>query len=165
MLGWFKRLGLEEAAQTVTEHNEQDSKLLRQMVEKVKVILLPSISHLSLIHKSLSNSIHYSSLLHNFITLNTYYTSQTQHSHIYFITLHISSHTNIKRVQKHSTLRRLAYCYIITNYFISSISSFLHHFLYPSCIHMYPTTISIPSCISLFLYFLCLSLPFTYLLS
>lgn len=34
---WFKKLGLEEAAQTVTDINEQDAKLLRQMIEKTKV--------------------------------------------------------------------------------------------------------------------------------
>lgn len=36
VLQWYRELGLEEAAQTVTEHNEVDSKLLQQMVEKRK---------------------------------------------------------------------------------------------------------------------------------
>lgn len=36
VLQWYKKLGLDEAALTVTEHNEVDAKLLRQMVEKRK---------------------------------------------------------------------------------------------------------------------------------
>jgi hypothetical protein len=52
---WFKQLGMEEAAQTVTEHNEQDAKLLRQMVEKTKVRTFNSfIMFLSSHHSSLS---------------------------------------------------------------------------------------------------------------
>ncbi len=36
VFNWFKQLGLEESAHTITDHNERDTTKLKMMVDKIK---------------------------------------------------------------------------------------------------------------------------------